>query len=630
MSEPRISVFGPVAAEIDGTPLRLSKSRHREILGILITAHGHAVSTAAIIDDLWDEPGTNAIGAVRTFIGELRQLLEPQRQPRTAPRALVTVGDGYALRLNPESVDVWRAERAVAEAATAGPDRAEALLTHALQEWHDEPFAEFASRPWARAEGARLSALRADAVERLADARLALGRADEVLPLLDSHVVAYPWREAGWRMLALALYRTERQAEALATLRRAREHLADDLGLNPGASLATLEREILRNDPALDLPDRNRSLLLRTASAHSRTSSRAQLESASTLLPGLAVSGGLDVATQERMAAIAAAEQLGDSDLTARIVGGYDVPGSWTRSDDPAQSALIVEAALRMLSQLPESASGRSRARLLATVAMESRGTADRGAEAREAERLARRIGDPSLLCFALAALYMQSFETAGLAGVRERIGVEIIEIARDAELPTFEIHGRIIRMQALCALDDLEAASDEASAIDTLAARHERPLASVFPAWFRWTFAAASELPPSGEEMPGFSRGLPALAAVTAVLRRDRHASELPIGDFAPYEPWIRPLLLARAGQRAEAAAALDAVPDPPLDLMLELSWSLVGLAALEVRHGTAAERSHSALLPAANEHAAGSGVVSLGPVADILGELSAMLRST
>jgi hypothetical protein len=427
-------------------------------------------------------------------------------------------------------------------------------------------------------------------------------------------------------MLALALYRDEQQVDALATLRRAREHLADDLGLDPGTSLANLERQILRNDPTLNLPDRNRSLLLRAASAHSQTGSRAQLESASTLLPGLAVSGGLDIAGEERIAVIAAAEELGDPELAARIIGSFDVPGSWPRSDDPAQSAIIVDAAERMLSVLPAGTSRRSRGRLLATIAMESRGTADRGDEAAEAEGIAREIGDPALLCFALAARYMQCFETTGLAAQRERIGAEIIDIARAAELPTFEIHGRIIRMQALCALDDMAAAATEAELIDQLATRHERALASVFTAWFRWTFAGSTVRPPSGEEMPGFAAGLPAFAELTSVLRQDRSARDLPDGDFGPYESWVRPLLLARAGRTVEAKRALDGVPDPPSDLMLEVSWLLVGMAALDVGHDQASRRALDALSPAADERAGGSGVVDPGPVRAVLDDLRAL----
>ena len=112
---------------------------------------------------------------------------------------------------------------------------------------------------------------------------------------------------------------------------------------------------------------------------------------------------------------------------------------------------------------------------------------------------------------------------------------------------------------------------------------------------------------------MPGFRTGLPALAELTAAVRS---GAELPDGDFGPYEPWVRPLLLARAGRLVEARVALDILPEPPQDLLFEVSWSLIGLAATECGHPTMVRRAHSFLLPAAGERAAGSAVVDLGPI--------------
>lgn len=626
MSELKIRVLGPIEAEIDGTPLRLSKSRHRELVGLLVSSHGNVISTSALIEELWDEPGAGAVGAVRTFVGELRRIIEPDRSPRTPPNVLFTVGDGYAMRPSPDGVDMWRAERAFQESIETSPETAEPLLSAVVGEWRGTAFEEFHTRPWAQSERARLAALRADAVERLAQARLALGRPGEVVTLLDTHVVAYPWREGGWRLLALALYRSDRHSEALAVLRQARTHLAGEPGLDPSTRLVDLERSILRRDTALDLPGRNESILLRTAAAHAHTGGRARLEGASALLTGLAVSGGLEFAAEQRGAAIRAAEEFGDLELAARVIGSFDVPGVWTRSDDPTQSAVVVDAALRSLSVLPPDSSHRVRARLLATVAMESRGTATRGEEAREAERIARMLGDPQLLCFALSALYMQRFETAGLARARESIAAEIVTTARAAELPTFEIHGHLIRMQALCALGDIAAAALEAAAVDVLAARHERPLAIVFTAWFRRVFAGATATPPSGSEMPGFANGITALADLASALRG---GTELPDGDFGPYEPWVRPLLLARSGYGQEAAAALDVISEPPSDLMLEATWFLVGLAALDVRHLSAASRALAALSSAVTERAAGSAVIDLGPASAIVSKLAEFTNS-
>ncbi|MET4060292.1 DNA-binding SARP family transcriptional activator [Arthrobacter sp. UYP6] len=625
MNNLRIRVLGPVGAEHAGAPLHLSKARHRELLAILVAARGRTVSTQRLVDDLWEDTPAGAVGAVRTFIGELRRILEPGRPPRTPPAVLLTTGGGYALHLPADDVDLWRVERSLQGAAKLGLEARERALTAALDEWHGSPFEEFSTRPWATAERARLAELRAATGEKLASARLALGRPQDVLALLDAHLGEHPWREEGWRLLALALYRSARQADALALLSRARSTLRDDLGLDPGTRLAELEQRILRQDPALDLvPDDGASLLARTVAAAGRTGKRAQLEGVAQLLPVLAVSGSVQLAAEQRTAAIAAAEQFGDPDLAARVIGGFEVPGSWTRSDDPVQSAAVVAAAVRTLKALPPPTSDRMRARLLATIAMESRGSADRMPEAAEAERIARELKDSALLCFALSARYQQTFATTGLAGAREAIGAEIIALAVDAELPTFEIQGRLIRMQALCALDDLDAASREADQIDALAARFDRQLATVFTGWFRWTFLLGPP-PPAGDEMPGFRTGLLKLAELTAAVR---NGAELPDGDFGPYEPWVRPLLLARAGRLVAARAALDILPEPPLDLLFEVSWSLIGLAADKCSHPAMARRARSALLPAAEERAAGSGVVDLGPIRLLLDDLAGFSR--
>ena len=236
-----------------------------------------------------------------------------------------------------------------------------------------------------------------------------------------------------------------------------------------------------------------------------------------------------------------------------------------------------------------------------------------------EAERIARELHDPALLCFALSARYQQTFSSAGLAAAREGIGAEIIALAVQEELPTFELQGRLVRMQALCALDDIAAAARETELIDSLATRYDRQLASVFTAWFRWTFRQGPP-PPDGGEMPGFRLGLPALANLAAAVRA---GAALPAGDFGPYEPWVRPLLLARSGRLADARAALDVVPEPPRDLLLEVSWWLIGLAAVETGHREAARRTYAVLLPAAGERAAGSGAVDLGPVSGLLAAL-------
>ncbi|WP_344016062.1 BTAD domain-containing putative transcriptional regulator [Pseudonocardia xinjiangensis] len=251
-------VLGPVEAANEHGPIDLKGLRHRAVLARLLVAGGRAVPVTRLIDDLWDEPSDGALGAVQTFVGALRKALEPDRPPRTPARLLVTAPPGYALRAGPEAVDAWRFEAAVGAAgrllADGRAEDARRLLDEGLGLWRGPAYAEFAEQGWARGEAVRLDELRLLAVERRAEAGLAAGRAAESVPDLEAHVAAHPLREDGRRLLALALYRTGRQGDALATLRRGRTVLRAELGVDPGPGLRQLEADILVQAPQLAAP----------------------------------------------------------------------------------------------------------------------------------------------------------------------------------------------------------------------------------------------------------------------------------------------------------------------------------------------------------------------------------------
>ncbi|NCT92775.1 AfsR/SARP family transcriptional regulator, partial [Cellulomonas sp. APG4] len=238
-------VLGPVTAWADGEPVALGGPRHRAVLARLLVARRRVVPAATIVADLWEEPPDGALAAVRTFVAALRRALEPERAPRSPARLLVTDGPGYALRADDDSVDAWRFEGAVRRAAGQRADEAARTLEDALAWWRGPAFADVSAEPWARAERARLTELQLTAVEQLAEARLGSGAAASALADLDAHVTDHPWREEGWRLLALALYRAGRQADSLEVLRRARSVLRDQLGLDPGPALRRLEADVL-------------------------------------------------------------------------------------------------------------------------------------------------------------------------------------------------------------------------------------------------------------------------------------------------------------------------------------------------------------------------------------------------
>lgn len=595
-------VLGAVMAwDDDGHPVDLKGPRHRAVLARLIVARGRVVPATRLVDDLWIDPPDGALSAVRTFVASLRRALEPDRAPRAPARLLVTEGPGYALRT--DAVDAWRFEKAVGGTL---PE-----LQQALALWRGPAYADFADEDWAQAERARLTELRLRAVERQAELQLALGLAAEAVPDLDAHVTEHPWREDAWRLLALALYRTGRQGDALAVLRRARSMLVDQLGVDPGTALSRLETDILNQAEHLAPASAGR-VWEEAAAAYDRTvgaGARVRLESTVGLLCNLAVTGGggLEAARRHRLAAVSAAEELGDADLTARVIGAYDVPAIWTRSDDEAQAAAIVAAAERALRTQGHPA---ARARLLATIALESRGSrAPRAADAaREAEEIARGLDDPALLAFVLNGVWMQTCRRAGLAPQRDVIGVELVDLSARHGLFTYEVLGHLIRLQARSALTDFPSADHHAAAADALAARHELPLVGVFTTWYRamredteHAYRKAADLL-DGAGMPGLQQGLLPLALACYHLR---HGLPIPDLDYGPYMPWVRP--------------AAD-IPEPPPGLLLETLWCLTAHAARERDDVQLLARARAALTPAAAELSAGSGLLTLGPVADYL----------
>ncbi|WP_435056705.1 BTAD domain-containing putative transcriptional regulator [Streptomyces koyangensis] len=665
-------VLGPVECRDGaGRPVRLGGPRHREVVARLLVARRRVVPVDRLVADLWEEPPPGATGAVRTFVAELRRALEPGRRPRTPSRLLATEGPGYVLRPDPgaDAVDAWHFEAEVARAAGLAPAEAAPVLDAALATWRGPAYADFPGARWAHAERARLAELRLHAVERRADALIRSGAPREAVWDLDAHVAEHPWREDGWHLLATALLRSGRQGDALGVLRRARQVLADQLGADPGPGLARLEREVLRqaDHPDEAAPATGDEVWSSAAAAYEGSvpaRSPARLEATASLLRELAVTGagGLGAARRHRAAAVAAAERTGDAELAARVIGVYDVPAVWTRVDDPDAARTVVRTAERVLARLPGDAPETVRARLLASVAVESRGdalaegalprAADPPGRAREpwrrrarqaadeAESAARRLHDAPLLAFALNGTFLQSFAHCGQAARRDAIGAELVRLARTHGLLGPEVLGRLIRVQALAGLGDLPGADHQATIADHLADRYERPLARVFTTWYRAlrttlatpaateaTEAAYAEaialLPTCG--MPGFATGLPALTRLAPVVRAGALPAPEAFGeaDWGPYAPWARPLLLLGDNRPDEAREALRTAPRPPHDLMAEPMWCLLARAAALADDPVLAARAAVVLGPAEGQQAgAASGLLTFGPVAAYLAE--------
>ena len=251
----RLRVLGELAATRHGAVVDLGGRRQRAVLAALVIMRDQAVTVHRLAHCVWgDDAPANTPGAIQAYVSHLRRRLEPEAGARRRDGVIASTGAGYVLRLGPEAVDAWCFERAVDAATPLPPADAARTLDEALRWWRGPPYAEYAGEPWVQAETVRLTELRGVARERLLAARLQLGDAAVLVGELEALVADDPLREERWRLLVLALYRAQRQADALAALRRARAVLADELGVDPGPALRSLEAEVLAQSPDLDAP----------------------------------------------------------------------------------------------------------------------------------------------------------------------------------------------------------------------------------------------------------------------------------------------------------------------------------------------------------------------------------------
>src|SRR3954470_5456983 len=243
-----IRLLGPIEASLGNGPTLLGPKQQRAVLAMLALELNRTVSTDRLIEGLWAERAPpSAPKLVQLYVSQLRKLLGEEA-------AIVTRGRGYELRLAADRVDAARFECLVAAAADAGGAAAR-LAREALALWRGAALADVADEPFASAEIRRLDELRLRATELAIDGELAGGRHRELIGELEALVAAHPLSERLHALRMLALYRSGRQAEALAAYRHARQVLVEEIGVEPGAELRRLHDAILRQDAAaLALP----------------------------------------------------------------------------------------------------------------------------------------------------------------------------------------------------------------------------------------------------------------------------------------------------------------------------------------------------------------------------------------
>jgi WD40 repeat protein/DNA-binding SARP family transcriptional activator len=248
----QFGILGPLSVARDGEAVRLGGERQRGLLALLLARANEVASTDWLVEQVFGpDPSPGAANAIHVAVSRLRRSL-----CATDDQMLVTRGGGYLLALEPDQLDASVFERLVGEGrglladgdAAAGAAR----LGEALSLWHGAPFADLPALDGLLAEIRRLEELRLLAQMERIDAELALGHAGDLIADLEQMVAGEPLQERLRGQLMLALYRTGRQAEALAAYRQGSALLTTELGLTPGPELRELERMILCHDERLD------------------------------------------------------------------------------------------------------------------------------------------------------------------------------------------------------------------------------------------------------------------------------------------------------------------------------------------------------------------------------------------
>jgi DNA-binding SARP family transcriptional activator len=395
-SRVRVLLLGPLRVQVDDALVEVSGATPRRLLGLLASKAGTDVTSEWIIDGLWgDHPPTAPAATLQSHIARLRRSLGDRGVLETRP-------GGYRLLAETDIADF-----------SADPSSGLGL-------WRGPAYDGLRDSDHLAHEGARLDEQRLEAVELRVARALARGEPGDAAAQLEALLDEQPTREPLWVLLVHTLYLEDRQDEALAAYQRARRVLRDELGVDPGEALRTMEHRVLTQDPAL----RPTPTVPEHATERRRVSVLV-VESLSVADEDPEVAD----AARRRTRLRAVVEERGGRLLDSPGRSTYAVFGAPAHDDDPVRAVHAAEALLTAgIADRAGVATG--------LVLIEADGRPRPGAVAERAERLSRAAtrgsvdADPTTRA-ALAGVAEIEVPFVGRAPELHRLGL-VVDAARD------------------------------------------------------------------------------------------------------------------------------------------------------------------------------------------------------
>lgn len=254
----RVAALGPLTVTWRGDALTLGGAKQQMVLALLLLEANSVVSVDRLLEWVWpDDHGDKRGATLQVYVSNLRRTLGPAAEARGGS-VIETRRPGYVIELDDDELDILRFRRAQLEGEVAlrdgRPAAAAAAFRSAMSTWRGEPMSGLPIDATDSGGLRRLELMRTSMTEQLAEAELAVGHHRELLDELPTWVAEQPLDERLRGHLMVALYRSGRQADALATFEQGRQLLLDELGISPSRELRDLEHRILNQDPTLDLP----------------------------------------------------------------------------------------------------------------------------------------------------------------------------------------------------------------------------------------------------------------------------------------------------------------------------------------------------------------------------------------